>query len=257
MDKNGIKYNWDRMALAYESFTGSPNSYSSMIEWPAIKKQLPDLKNKSIVDLGCGTGRFSFLLEQFFPEEITGIDISKEMIKIAEQLAREKGSRAKFIQGDIEDLSGMASNSVDFVFSSTVLHYIKDLHGIMQEIYRILKSSSCCILSVIHPVYSAQYPIAHDDGMFPEDGDWEVKYLNKDIRAYVQPWIEYNPDIESFLSYSYHHTMADYINCIVDSGLSIKCLCEPLPPEEWKVNSPGRYYGYIDTPTYAIFKMEK
>lgn len=257
MKKNEIKHNWNKTAMAYENFTNSPNSYSNMIEWPAIKQLVPDLEDKVIVDLGCGTGRFSFLFEQFKPRKITGIDISDKMIKMAEDIAKEKNSKVSFIQNDIENLSSIENNSIDFVFSSTVLHYLKNLNVIMKEIYRILKPNGIGILSVIHPVYSAQYPIKHENGEFPKDEEWEVNYLNKNIRAYIQPWIEYNSETENFLSYSYHHTMAEYINSIVEAGLSIKSLIEPLPPEEWKLSNKERYYGYINTPTYGIFKIEK
>lgn len=257
MNKNEIKNSWNKMSMAYENFTNSPNSYSNMIEWLAIKKLAPDLENKVIIDLGCGTGRFSFLFEQFKPERIIGIDISDEMIKIAEGIAKEKNSRVTFIKSDIENLSSIQSNNIDFVFSSTVLHYIKNLETITKEIYRVLKPKGTCILSVIHPVYSAQYPIKHDNGEFPKEDEWEVKYLDKNIRAYIQPWIQYNSEIENFLSFSYHHTMADYINSIIEAGLSIKSFVEPLPSEEWKKNNLERYSGYINTPTYAIFKIEK
>ncbi len=56
--------NWNRMAAAYEDFTESECSYSYAIEWPCIQKMLPDIKDKAVLDLGCGTGRFTFLLEK-------------------------------------------------------------------------------------------------------------------------------------------------------------------------------------------------
>lgn len=257
MKKNDIKYNWDKMAIAYERFTNSPNSYSNMIEWPAIKQLTPDLEDKVIIDLGCGTGRFSFLFEDFKPKKIIGIDISDEMIRMAKDMAKEKNSQVSFIKNDIENLSSIETNSIDFAFSSTVLHYLEDLKAFMKEIYRILNPNGICILSVIHPVYSAQYPIKHENGEFPSDEEWEVKYLNKSIRSYIQPWIEYNSEIENFLSYSYHHTMSDYVNSIIEAGLSIKSFIEPSPPEQWKLSNEGRYYGFINTPTYGIFKIEK
>lgn len=257
MEKTDIKHNWDKMAQAYESFTSGKDSYSNLIEWKAIKTIIPDLKGKRILDLGCGTGRFSFLFEELKPSQIIAVDLSEEMIEIGKKTAEEKESIIQFIKNDIENLSAVTSNSIDLIFSSTTLHYIKNLNNIMDEISRILIPGGTCILSVIHPVYSACYPVSHNNGDFPKDEDWDVKYLDKSIRAYIQPWIEYNPEIENFLSYSYHHTMSDYINSIVKSGLQIKELLEPMPPEDWKENSPGRYYGFIETPTYAIFRAEK
>ena len=61
---------WDSMALAYEVFNNSPDSYSYTIEWPCVQQLLPELRGKRILDVGCGTGIFTFLLEQYFPEKV-------------------------------------------------------------------------------------------------------------------------------------------------------------------------------------------
>lgn len=257
MENEEVKFNWDKMAEAYENFTNGEDSYSNVIEWRNIKNIIPNLENKTILDLGCGTGRFSFLFEQYKPKQIIGIDISEEMIKIGEKIGKDKKSIVEFRQGDIEKLSDFGGNSIDFIFSSTVLHYIKDLNSIMKEINSLLVAGGICILSVINPVYSACYPVAKDNAAFPEDEEWTLKYLDKSIRAYIQPWIEYTDGIDNFLSYSYHHTMCDYINSIVKTGLQIEEVLEPLPPEEWKKTNMRRYNGYVETPVYTIFKLKK
>ena len=58
---------WDSAALAYELFNSSFDSYSYTIEWPCIQKLLPEIRGKSVLDVGCGTGIFTFLLEQYYP----------------------------------------------------------------------------------------------------------------------------------------------------------------------------------------------
>lgn len=256
MDKLNVRSNWNRMAREYETFTSSKDSYSNLIEWNAIKSILPDLLNKTILDLGCGTGRFCFLFEELNPRKIIGMDLSESMIEIARKNAEDRKSNVQFMLNDIENLSNVDSNSIDLVFSSTTLHYLHDLNHIMSEISRVLVVGGTSILSVIHPVYSAQYPLMNTTESFPKEEEWDIRYLDKSVRAYVQPWIEYNPNVEKFLSYSYHHTMSDYINSIINAGLYIKELLEPLPPKKWEDEKPGRYYSYIKTPTYAIFKVE-
>lgn len=253
---NTVKSEWNSMAAAYELYNNSSDSYSYTIEWPCIQELLPDLRGKSILDFGCGTGIFSFLLEKYYPSKIVGLDLSEAMLKIAAEKAREKKSSAQFILGDANKLASYFDETFDLVFSSTTTQYLTNFDVLFENISRLLKVNGTCILSIIHPVYSALYPIEHGD-TFPSDHEWVVRYLDKRKRAYIQPWIEYNDNFENQLSRSYHYTFSDYINTILGAGLKIQEIREPLPPESWKATSFGRYDNYIETPTYMIFKLTK
>jgi ubiquinone/menaquinone biosynthesis C-methylase UbiE len=252
-----FKQNWDQMAKDYEKFTNHEGSYSSCIELPTILELLPNLTDKTVLELGCGTGRFSFIFETMKPAHLTGIDLSDEMIGMARTIASDKGSQIQFLQGDIANLSNIPDVSIDFIFASTVLHFIEDLSRVMAEVSRVLKPDGTAIFSVIHPVYSAQYPIAHSDNKLPADDEWKVQYLNKSMRAYVQPWIEFNAEVDDYLCKSYHHTFSDYLEAFIQNDLQLLAMREPTPPEAWKTEQPRKYFSYQKTPTYAIFKLKK
>lgn len=249
-----IEENWNMMADAYEQFTEGEDSYSYKIEWPCISDMLPELEGKTVIDLGCGTGRFTFLLEKMRPRKIVGIDLSQKMVDCALEKAKRQKSAACFYKGDISEMC--VEEKFDFCFASTVSHYIKDLKRLFTNIYNILNQDGICIMSVMNPVYTAQYPIKHGDA-FPNDDEWTVRYLDQNERSYVQPWIEYNSHIDNYLSCSYHHTFSDYVNAIVLSGFSILEMQEPAPPEEWKEKYPNRYNAFIETPSYLIMKIKK
>lgn len=249
-----IKEDWNNTAIAYELFNNASDSYSYNIEWKCIKDMLPELNGKSVLDLGCGTGIFTFLLEQYNPKKIVGIDLSEEMLGIAQKKAKENKSKAEFILGDAAKVFDYVPSEFDFVFSSTTTHYIENLEMLFENINKCLKIDGTCILSVINPVYSAMYPIEHGDE-FPTDDEWNVRYLDRRKRAYIQPWIEYNDAFENQLSRSYHYTFGDYVNAIIKSGLTLEEIKEPMPPEEWKENAFDRYDNFIETPTYMIMKI--
>lgn len=251
-----VKEDWNSTARAYEIFQNSPDSYCANIEWPCVQEMLPDIKNKVVLDLGCGTGIFTFLLEQYSPSALVGIDLSDEMLKIAADKADENRSIARFIQGDASKAASYTDGEYDLIFSSTMTHYIQDLDALFANISKCLRTGGMCILSVIHPVYSALYPIEHGD-VFPNDGEWTVRYLDKRTRAYIQPWIEYNDDFENRLSRSFHHTFGDYVNAVVKAGLRLEEIREPLPPERWKQETYDRYDNYIQTPTCMVLKIIK
>lgn len=254
--KNEFEFNWDKMAKIYEDFTGNDDSYTYAIEWPCIQKLLPPLNNKRILELGCSAGRYSFLFEKENPHSVVGIDISDEMINIAKEKAVNQGSKVKFVHGDISNLDLYINEKFDFIFSSTTFHYIEDIKGLFNKIYNALDDSGVCVISLMHPVYTAQYPV-DKNGEFPSDDDWVVRYLDKSKRAYIQPWIEFNDNIENFLSTSYHHTVGDYFNAIIEAGFKIDRVEEPYPPENWKQKYFGRYNAFIETPSYMILKLSK
>jgi len=255
-NNDSIKKDWNSMAEAYETFNNSEDSYSYNIEWPCVKQLLPELGKKTVVDLGCGTGIFTFLLEGFLPEQIIGIDLSEEMLNIAKVKAGKMSSKAEFICYDASKCKEVIRMPVDFIFSSTTSHYIKNIGELFKNVAASLKNGGECVFSIIHPLYSAMYPIEHGD-TFPDDEEWKVRYLDKSVRAYIQPWLEYNDDYEDHLSISYHHTFSDYINAIIDAGLLIEEIREPMAPEKWKTMQPDRYDSFMETPVYMIIKMKK
>lgn len=124
---NTVKSEWNSMAAAYELFNNSPDSYSYTIEWPCIQELLPDL--------------------------------SEEMLKIAIAKGKEKKSPAQFVLGDASRLTDYFDETFDFIFSSTTTHYLTNLESLFEGIKRVLKEDGTCVLSIIHPVYSALYPI--------------------------------------------------------------------------------------------------
>ncbi len=197
-----MKNDWNTMAKAYEEFNNTEDSYSFNIEWPCIKELLPNLNGKNVVDLGCGTGIFTFLLEKSCPAKIVGIDFSEEMLEIAKEKAKANKSNAEFVLHDATTCKDVIKEPVDFIFSSTTSHYIENLAQLFENVSASLKSGGECIFSIIHPVYSAMYPIEHTDESYPSDEEWTVRYLDKSMRAYIQPWLEYNDNYENHLSKS-------------------------------------------------------
>ena len=88
----------------------------------------------SILDIGCGTGFISELLEGNF--EYTGIDISANML----EYATKRGY--KTIHKPIETaLAEVDSHSYDFVVCLSSLHFVEDAKTAIEHIYRIARQA--------------------------------------------------------------------------------------------------------------------
>ncbi|NES73043.1 MAG: class I SAM-dependent methyltransferase [Okeania sp. SIO2D1] len=88
----------------------------------------------SILDIACGTGLLSELLQGNF--EYTGIDISDKML----DYAAKRGY--KTIHKPIETaLSEIDSQSYDLVFCLSSLHFVEDAKTAIEHIYRIARQA--------------------------------------------------------------------------------------------------------------------
>ena len=109
------------------------------------------LEGKTVLDLGCGSGRDVYLLSKLVGScgSVIGVDMTEEQLAVAR---RHQDSMAKkfcfeepntdFRKGYIEDLKAMkiADNSVDVVVSNCVINLSPDKKSVFSEIFRVLKS---------------------------------------------------------------------------------------------------------------------
>ena len=97
-----------------------------------------NIKDKFILDYGCGTGRNWNNILKKNPEKITGCDISKEMLKRLKD---------KFPNADVHllkknELSFAREKSIDLLLSTLVLAHIKNVGKLFVEWDKILKLNS-------------------------------------------------------------------------------------------------------------------
>ena len=102
-----------------------------------IKKQLPCDKNLRILDVGCGAGFFSVLLAKE-GYQVTGVDLTPDMIENARILAAEEKTVCDFLVMDAENLS-FADESFDVVISRNLTWTLPDVKSAYREWVRVLK----------------------------------------------------------------------------------------------------------------------
>lgn len=98
--------------------------------------------NEKILDIGCGTGRITTQIYKF-TKKITGIDISKEMLAIAQR----KLPEVTFQQINIEDGIPYNDNTFDKVISSLTFQFLSDIKFPLTEIRRVLKPNGVAYIS--------------------------------------------------------------------------------------------------------------
>ncbi len=110
----------------------------------------PALEGRTVLDLGCGTGRDVYIASYLAGERgmVIGVDMTDEQLTVARKHAgkqsRSFGFRKpniSFHKGYIEDLRplGIADDSVDVVISNCVINLSPDKRSVFSEIFRVLK----------------------------------------------------------------------------------------------------------------------
>jgi SAM-dependent methyltransferase len=114
----------------FESCTAVDNKF--------ILKEMGDLENKAILELGCGFGEASvyFALKK---AKVIAVDISSASLGILKALAEKCGvsQRIRTELHRAENLSFLDNDSVDIVYSNSLHHTV--YRETIKEVYRVLK----------------------------------------------------------------------------------------------------------------------
>jgi len=97
----------------------------------------------TILDLGCGTGRFSDALATWFEATTIGVDPSRKMLDQARGKAT-KGA-VRYVRGSGEALP-LLDCSFDLVFMSMVFHHFNHSGTVVRECRRVLRDGAIVFL---------------------------------------------------------------------------------------------------------------
>jgi SAM-dependent methyltransferase len=138
----------------------------------ALEEELPDWREKEILDVGCGTGVILTRLGN--PDKNAGVDLSP----VAVAFCRERGLN-NVMEGDISALP-FPDQSFDAVICSSVLYHqwVGDVGDAVSEMYRILRPSGVLLINV--PAFRFLHS-AHDDAVMTAR-----RFRKEEIRRLLQ-----------------------------------------------------------------------
>lgn len=138
---------YDALAPEYDAMTGFQKRF--VHERPFFRLLAEKYKIHVALDAGCGTGFHSLLLAQL-GVQVTGIDVSEEMIQQARRHATELSLPVRFIEGRSQDLRGMFDSRFDAVFclGNTLAHSVSDddLWMTLQNFQGVLRPGGILLL---------------------------------------------------------------------------------------------------------------
>jgi SAM-dependent methyltransferase len=137
----------------------------------------PALEGATAVDLGCGSGRDTFLMSKLVGEmgQVIGVDMTPEQLSVAEkhldyhrQQFGYARSNVRLVAGYIEDLHSIAASTVDVVVSNCVVNLSPDKRRVFREIFRVLKPGGELYFSDVFSGRRVPQPLKEDPVLLGE-----------------------------------------------------------------------------------------
>jgi SAM-dependent methyltransferase len=242
-------------AKEYAAHVRNPKDsvYHAYYEKPAMYALLPDLKDKTVLSVGCGSGEDSIYLERQGAGKSIGIDVSDELINIAKNSYPE----CEFHVMNMEDID-FPDSSFDFVYSSLAIHYIQDWSKVFIHVYRILKPNSSFLFSCGHPLRFAMDDTGNEEYFTRKLEIMEKADLNE--LTITGDYLTKRKTIDALgkdTANTWTMPIGDIATAATDAGFLIERLVDPRPLEELKEIDPQTYYRLSKIPEFMIFKLKK
>lgn len=237
-------YDDPQFFAGYATLDRSTRGLEGAPEWPALRALLPELTGKRVADLGCGYGWFCRYARDAGAVRVTGFDVSHKMLERAAAMTPEKN--IAWQHADLETLT-LPELSLDLVWSSLTLHYLRNIPALFATVYQALVPGGMLIFSAEHPIYTA--PLA--PGWSSDTGgrrSWPVNHYQQEGER-VNHW--FNADVRK-----QHRKLATWINLVLASGLELIHLDEWGPTAE-QITAAPQLAEEADRPMFFLLAARR
>jgi len=143
VDKKIIEENFSKHARVYDQHSRVQNLCAS-----TLINQVGTNSFSSILDIGCGTGNYTKLLRDRFPQaKIKAVDISAEMIEVAKE--KLGPGEVEFIVADAEGLN--LGEEFDLISSNASFQWFQELESDLTRYKQALKRGGLILFSTFGP----------------------------------------------------------------------------------------------------------
>jgi|GEM_PF-5987989 len=143
-DGEATRFDTERVAVGYR------------IRYTIIANLLSRISTQGItaLDMGCGTGEYTMLLERM-GYEVVGVDFSKAMLSMchSKMRGRQNSNQPKFVNSECSKLP-FETDTFDILTCIAVLDCVPEYNELLGEAYRVLKKNGTfvvCIDSIWSP----------------------------------------------------------------------------------------------------------
>ncbi len=148
--------------------------YDGWVEWVTSLTKKYEVNGKKMMDLACGTGELSVRFGKA-GYDVTGIDLSEDMLAVAQAKADGNGLSIPFYHQDMTELNGLGDFDIIGIFCDS-LNYLQEMDDVQQTFARVfehLKPGGLFLFDV-HSIHKMD--VIFHDGPFTYNNE-EITYI--------------------------------------------------------------------------------
>lgn len=233
--------------------------YKRFVLDPLLFREIGDLKNKTVIELGCGNGYLAKRFLESGVKKLTLADISQHNLDYAAQKAN--SPRVGLLLQDATKPWQVDDRSVDIIYSNMMLNEVEGIDAVCREAYRALKPNGLFAFSVTHPAWDLFMYAQEQVGVEPRKVKGLGGYFRRGYAKFVMGTDDRSSGhtkkrTESFEVEHYQRTVSDYFTAVTKAGFSVSRLIEPELTKELLEAAP-RFADYLDRPISLVIVSEK
>ncbi len=239
-------YDNETFFKGYKKIRENQNNANNLFETPALLSLLPDLNNKTVLDLGCGCGDHCVEFVKRGSYKVVGIDISEKMLQVAR--AENNLSQIRYKKMPMENIN-MLNERFDIVVSSLAIHYVNDYKGLVNNVFHLLNQNGIFVFSQENPLNTC----------FSNGERWTKDAQGKKLYANISNYgIDGERESVWFIDNvkKYHRTFSTIINTLIETGFTIEKLIEPIPTKKMLEEHP-EYQDLFHKPDFLLVRAKK
>jgi ubiquinone/menaquinone biosynthesis C-methylase UbiE len=183
---------YDRWARTYDTDANTTRDLDAEV----LRQSALAIDGRDVLEVGCGTGKNTGWLAER-ARRVIAMDFSPGMLEVAR--GRVPLERVTLIQHDIRERWPVDDASVDLVIGNLILEHVSNVAPIFAEAARVLRPGGVMYSCELHPYRQLRGGQAH----FTDEWSGEVVFAP-----------------------AFQHTIAEYVNAAVVSGLMLQRLDE-------------------------------
>lgn len=138
---------FDHVADQYDKWYENPLGRAvDYVERRALEELFNPQGNK-VLEIGCGTGLYTVRMAAM-DYNVTALDISSEMMKLAQTKVQFIDKEVKWILGDITEMLDSLER-YDGIFSMTAFEFIPEPQKVLEALYQKLNPGGCLVVGMI------------------------------------------------------------------------------------------------------------